>query len=289
MSRAANFRRLLQGPPVACMGAYDAISAKLAEAAGARALYVSGYAASAVRTGQPDLGLMSQTEMAAHIEAICNATTLPVIADADTGYGGVLSVERTVRLWERAGAAGLHIEDQVFPKRCGHVAGKELIATDEASRKIRAACASRSDPDFFIIARTDAVAVNGIDDAIARCRAFSEAGADALFVDAPESREHLAKIARELGPLGKPLLFNCARTLKSPILSVAELHALGFSLTIFPIEAFLAALSTLRTTYARLVSEGTSDVVADAMTFVELNTLLGMPEAMAREKGYAAT
>jgi 2-methylisocitrate lyase-like PEP mutase family enzyme len=288
MSRATAFRRLLQEPPVACLGAYDALSAKLAEAAGARALYVSGYAAAAVRTGQPDLGLMSQTEMAAHIEAICGATILPVIADADTGYGGVLSVERTVRLWERAGAAGLHVEDQMFPKRCGHVAGKELIPTDEACWKIRAACASRSDQDFFVIARTDAIAVTGLSDAIARCRAFAAAGADALFVDAPESREHLVAIAAGLRDLGRPLLFNCARTFKSPILDVAELHALGFLLTIFPIEPLLAVIATLRTTYARLIAQGSSEVVADAATFSDLNVLLGMPEAMARERSYAA-
>jgi 2-methylisocitrate lyase-like PEP mutase family enzyme len=288
MNRPAAFRRLLQSPPVSCMGVYDALTAKLAEAAGAKALYVSGFAAAAVRTAEPDLGLMSQTEMAAHLEAICRATTLPVVSDADTGYGGVLSVERTVRLWERAGAAGLHLEDQVFPKRCGHVAGKAVIPAEEACSKIRAACAARRDPDFFIIARTDAVAVTGLPDAVARCIAFAAAGADALFEDAPESVEQLREIAGALGHLGKPLMFNCARTHKSPILSVAELDALGYPLTIFPIEPLLAAIATLRTTYARLLSEGTSEVVAGTATFAELNALLGMPDAMAKEQAYAA-
>jgi methylisocitrate lyase len=288
MTRSAEFRRLLKTPPVVCLGAFDAVSAKLADRAGAKALYVSGYAASAVRLGLPDLGLMSQTEMAAHIGAICSASRCPVIADADTGYGGALSVQRTVQLWEASGAAGLHLEDQVSPKRCGHVAGKELIPLSDMQQKLRAAIAAKRDPDFMVIARTDAVAVSGLDDAVARCRAYAEAGADGLFVDAPETPEQLHRIGEALTPLGLPLLFNAARTFKTPVVPVAEVHRLGFAIVIFPIEALLAAMHAIERTYAGLLVEGTSNVVAkNAASFAELNDMLGMTDFVAREKSFA--
>ncbi len=187
MSRSARFRELLKSPPFVCLGAHDAVTAMLAEQAGAKAIYVSGFAASAIVAGQPDVGLLTQTEMFEHIRRICRVTSLPVFADADTGYGGILDVQRTIRLWEEAGASVLHLEDQAVPKKCGHFAGKQVIPKEEMQAKLRAMLAARTDPDFFVVARTDAIAVTGLNDAIERLAAYAEVGADGLYADAPES------------------------------------------------------------------------------------------------------
>ena len=167
-SRSARFRELLKKPPFVCMGAHDAVTAKLAEQAGAPAIYVSGFVASAIVAGAPDFGVLTQTEMFEHIRRICRVTTVPVFADADTGYGGVLDAQRTIQLWEEAGASVLHLEDQAMPKKCGHFAGKELISAEEMQQKLRAMLAARRDPDFFVVARTDAMGVTDLDDAIRR-------------------------------------------------------------------------------------------------------------------------
>ncbi|MGQ0664163.1 MAG: isocitrate lyase/PEP mutase family protein [Pseudomonadota bacterium] len=289
MTRGQQFRARLARPPVVCMGAHDAVAARLAERAGAPAVYVSGFAAAAVLTGGPDLGLISQAEMGDHIRRICAATTLPVIADADTGYGGILNVQRTLALWQEAGAAGLHIEDQVMPKRCGHVAGKAVIPVAEMQQKLRAAVDARRDPSFFIIARTDALAVAGIGDAIERCRAYAETGVDGLFVDAPESIDHIRAIATQLRPLGKPLLFNAARTGKSPFVSVGELEALGFGIVIYPVEPLFAAHKAVDAAMRAILAEGGTNAVAPALTsFKDFNDFIGMTEMVAREQRYAA-
>ena len=289
MNTPKEFRQLLAEGQVVCLGAYDAMTARLAENAGASAVYVSGFAAAAVRLGKPDLGLISQTEMADHIARICAATTRPVIADADTAYGGPLNVQRTVRLWEQAGAAGLHIEDQVFPKKCGHIAGKAVVPAAEMVQKLRAAVAGRQNPDFFVIARTDAAAVTGLDDAIERCKRFADAGADALFVDAPESVDHLRRIAAELKPLGRTLVFNCARTLKSPVVKASDLADLGFGLIFYPIEAMLTAYRTIEETYRTLLAEGSTDAVAGRMgTFADFNRFIGLAEHVEMEGRFAA-
>lgn len=273
------FRTELQMGPLACIGAYDPVTARIAEEAGARIVYVSGYAAAAVATGYPDLGLISQTEMATHIQRICNATSRPVIADADTGYGGILNARRTVQLWESAGAAGLHFEDQVFPKRCGHITGKAVIPVQEMVSKLRAAIGAKSSPDFFIIARTDALAVNGLNDAIDRCKAYAAAGADALFVDAPESVEQLKVIARELKPLGKPLVFNSARTGKSPTLNEKVLNGIGFDIVFYPIEALLASHQAVKHALNSIVNSGGTEEHSPAFsTFKELNELVHLNE-----------
>lgn len=289
MSTSKYFRQLLEDGQVACLGAYDAMTARLAENAGAKAVYVSGFAAAAIRLGKPDLGLISQTEMADHIGRICAATTRPVIADADTAYGGPLNVQRTVRLWEQAGAAGLHIEDQVFPKKCGHIAGKAVVPVADMVQKLRAAVAGRQSPDFFIIARTDAAAVTSLDDAIDRCKRYADAGVDGLFVDAPESVEHLRLIAAELSPLGKTLVFNCARTLKSPVVKAADLADLGYGLIFYPIEAMLSAYKAIEQTYQTLLAEGSTDAVADRMTtFADFNRFIGLAEHVEMEGRFAA-
>ncbi len=287
-ANATSFRALLDGSTVGCMGVYDAMTALLAQEAGAKALYISGFAAAAVSAGVPDVGLISQAEMAEHIRRICRATRLPVIADADTGYGGVLNAQRTVQLWEEAGAAGLHIEDQVYPKRCGHIAGKEVIPAAEMVQKIKGALDARSSPDFFIIARTDAVSVTGLADAIARCKAYAAAGADALFVDAPESEHQLRTINQELKSLGKPLLFNSARTGKSPFLTEQRLRELGFTIVIYPVEAMLAAHAAAKAVMRSILETGGTDTAAASMTtFQAFNDFIGLQRHLDRESSYA--
>jgi methylisocitrate lyase len=288
MGQAARFRELLKSPPFMCMGAHDAVTAMLAQQAGAPALYVSGFAASAIVAGQPDFGVLSQTEMCEHIRRICRVASVPVFADADTGYGGVLEAQRTVALWEEAGAAGLHVEDQAMPKKCGHIAGKDVIPLADMLQKLRAMLEARRDPDFVIVARSDAIAVTGFDDAIARLEACAAAGADGLFVDAPESVEQLRETGRRLKPLGKPLLFNMARTGKTPFLSLKEVHALGFDFAIAPIEPLLAMHKAVKETMEILLREGTTDAIAARMTpFGAFNDFIGLPELVERQRRYA--
>jgi methylisocitrate lyase len=289
MSRSARFRELLKKPPFVCLGAHDAVTAKLAEQAGASAIYVSGFAASAIIAGQPDFGVLTQTEMFEHIRRICRVTSVPVFADADTGYGGVFDAQRTIALWEEAGASVLHLEDQAMPKKCGHFAGKQLVAPEEMRQKLRAMLEARRDPDFFIVARTDAVAVTGLDDAIERLKSYAEVGADGLYVDAPESVEQLREISRRLKPLGKPLLFNMARTGKSPYLSLKEVHALGFDYALCPIEPLLAMHKAVKEMMETFMREGSTNAIADRLTpFDEFNRFVGLPEVVAREKRFAS-
>ena len=287
MTRSARFRELLKKPPFVCMGAHDAVTAKLAEQAGAPAIYVSGFAASAIIAGQPDFGVLTQTEMFEHIRRICRVTSVPVFADADTGYGGVLEVQRTVALWEEAGASVLHLEDQAMPKKCGHFAGKELVSPEEMRQKLRAMLAARRDPDFFFVARTDAVAVTGLDDAIRRLQSYAEVGADGLYVDAPESIEHLREISRRLKPLGKPLLFNMARSGKSPYLSLKEVYDLGFDYVLCPIEPLFAMHKAVKEMMEIFMREGSTNAIADRLTpFDEFNRFVGLPEFVARQKRF---
>ena len=287
MSPGMKFRELVSRGPVACLGAYDAMTSQLVQEVGARAMYISGFAAAASALGYPDVGMVSQTEMAEHVRRICRVTDLPVIADADTGYGGILSVQRTVELWESAGAAGLHLEDQGFPKKCGHIAGKTVIAAEEMVQKIKAALAARKDADFYIIARTDAIAVTGFHDALDRCKRYADAGADALFVDAPESIEQLHQINKELKGCGKPLVFNSARTGKSPFLSEKQLQELGFSIVLYPIEALTAAHRAVKQVLTTILREGSTDAVASEIsTFGEINDLVKLKEFVRREGSF---
>lgn len=290
MSRSARFRALLKTPPFVCMGAHDAVTAKLAEQAGAPAIYVSGFAASAIVAGAPDVGLLTQTEMFDHIRRICRVTKVPVFADADTGYGGVLDAARTVALWEEAGASVLHLEDQAMPKKCGHFAGKQLVSAEEMRQKLRAMLEARRDPDFFIVARTDSLAVTGLDDAIERLTGYAEVGADGLYVDAMESAEQMREISRRLRPLGKPLLFNMARSGKSPFLSLQEAYELGFDYALCPIEPMFAMHKAVKTMMERFMAEGCStNAVADLMTpFDEFNDFVGLSEMVEQEKKYAS-
>lgn len=288
-ARPARFRELLKSPPFVCMGAHDAVSAMLAEQAGAQALYVSGFVASAVVAGQPDFGILTQTEMFEHIRRICRVTNLPVFADADTGYGGVLDAQRTIRLWEEAGASVLHLEDQAMPKKCGHFAGKELVAPEEMRQKLRAMVEARRDPDFFIVARTDAIAVTGLDDAIARLESYAGVeGVDGLYADAPESVEQLQEIGRRLKPLGKPLLFNMARSGKSPYLSLHEVYELGFDYALCPIEPLFAMHKALKEMMEAFMADPSTNAIADRLTsFDEFSRFVGLDRVVREQNRFA--
>ena len=223
MGAAARLRELLAGDGMLLAPfVYDGFTARIAEEAGFDAVYMSGFATS-MSMGLPDVGLLTQTEMTRNAAVVAAAARVPVIADADTGYGNAINVRRTIREYERAGAAGVHIEDQVAPKKCGFFEGKQVIGVAEAAQKIRAAVEARSDPDFVVIGRTDALAVNGWDDAERRCRAFADAGADLVFVDGVRSRDDLREFARRLGDL--PRMYNGE-------LPPEEAQALGFKLQI---------------------------------------------------------
>jgi len=289
-SRSARFRELLAKPPFVCLGAHDAVTAKLAEQAGAPAIYVSGFVASAIVAGQPDFGVLTQTEMFEHIRRICRVTTVPVFADADTGYGGPLDAQRTIQLWEEAGASVLHLEDQAMPKKCGHFAGKELIPAEEMQQKLRAMLEARRDPDFFVVARTDAMGVTDLDDAIRRLTSYAAVGADGLYVDAPRSVEQLREIARRLKPLGKPLLFNMVRSGKSPYLSLKEVYELGFDYALCPVEPMLAMHKAVKEMMETFMSSGcTTNAIADRLTpFEEFNEFIGLPDVAARAKRFGA-
>jgi methylisocitrate lyase len=289
-SRSARFRELLRKPPFVCMGAHDAVTAKLAEQAGAPAIYVSGFVASAIVAGQPDFGVLTQTEMFEHIRRICRVTTVPVFADADTGYGGPLDAQRTIQLWEEAGASVLHLEDQAMPKKCGHFAGKDLIPAEEMQQKLRAMLEARRDPDFFVVARTDAMGVTDLDDAIRRLTAYAGVGVDGLYVDAPRSVEQLKEIARRLKPLGKPLLFNMVRSGKSPYLSLQEVYDIGFDYALCPVEPMLAMHKAVKEMMETFMRAGcTTDAIAARLTpFEEFNDFIGLPEAVARAKRFGA-
>ncbi len=250
MRMTTRLRQMLKEPGIiVAPGAYDGFSARLIEAAGFKALYMTGAGTAASHLGQPDLGLTTLTEMATHASHIAACVSLPVIADADTGYGNVLNVVRTVREYERAGVAGLHLEDQVAPKKCGHIAGKQVIPTEEFCDKIRAAVEYRTDGDFVVIARTDARAVTGLDDAIERGNRYAEAGADVIFVEAPQSEDEIQRVAREVKA---PLLANMVIGGKTPAVKASELERLGFKIAIFPAVCMAAAIPAMERALAYL-------------------------------------
>src|ERR1051326_4687101 len=248
-------RQMLNSPGIiVAPGAYDGISARLIERRGFKAVYMTGAGTAASVLGQPDIGLTTLTEMATHAAHIASCVSLPVIADADTGYGNALNVVRTVREYERAGVAAIHLEDQLSPKKCGHISGKAIIPAKEFAEKIRAASENRIDPDFIIIARTEARAVNGLDDAIERAKLYREAGADVIFIEAPTSREEIERIASEVKA---PLLSNQVPGGRTPALTVSELEKLGYKIVIFPVVGFMAATLAIEKALEDLKKTGT--------------------------------
>ena len=285
----SRLRELLAGPvPLVAPGAYDALSARLVEQAGFEAVYMTGFGTSASQLGRPDVGLLTGAEMVDQVRRLVEAVDRPVIADADTGYGNAINVIRTVRAYEQAGVSALHLEDQVMPKKCGHMSGKVVIPAEEMVGKIRAAVDARRDPELVLIARTDAAAVHGLDDAIARAHAYAEAGADVLFVEAPTSEDDITRVATELGGVA-PLVFNWAEGGRTPPLSLERIAELGFSLVIYPIGTLLAATAGMRALLATLKAEGTPvSALPGLPAFDEFTDLIGLPEIQRLEQRFAA-
>jgi methylisocitrate lyase len=273
ISPGARLRAALAEQPIMIPGAFNALTARMAERLGFRAVYLSGGALSAGWAGVPDIGLLTLTDFAEQAAVLARATSLPLLCDADTGFGEALNVERTVRLYEEAGAAGLHIEDQVLPKRCGHLSGKTLVNTPVMAAKIRAAIAARRDPDFVIVARTDARSVEGLDAALARARAYIQAGADMVFPEALESVDEFAWFARSIEA---PLLANMTEFGRSPLLDFAELAGLGYRAALYPLTAFRAAMRAAGETLQELAATGTQrGALPRMMTRSELYELIG--------------
>jgi 2-methylisocitrate lyase-like PEP mutase family enzyme len=271
---------------VVAPGVYDALSASIAAAAGFDTLYLSGAAIAYCRLGRPDIGLVSSTEVAETIALVRDRVDCALIVDADTGYGNALNVQRTVRMFERAGASAIQLEDQVFPKRCGHLAGKAVIPAAEMVGKIKAAVDARASRETLIVGRTDAAAVEDLDRAIERGRRYAEAGADILFIEAPRTRDDLAKVAKELGRTA-PLLANMVEGGNTPLLTKDELAGIGFRLVIFPGGVVRALARTARDYYANLQAHGTNVAFQDRMfDFQELNDLLGTAEMLKDGRRY---
>ena len=284
--QASVLRRLLAGPEFLTLpGVYDALTAKIAAQAGFKCLVMGGYSIAASRLGQPDVGYLTMTEMAQALKGICDAVDLPVAADGDTGYGNALSVRRTVLEYEKAGAAAILFEDQVWPKRCGHMQGKEVIAAEEHAAKIRAAVEARTNPDTVIIARTDSRAVYDLKEAIRRGWAYFDAGADALFIEAPQDEAELKAIGRAFP--GKILLANMVEGGKTPLLTSAQLQELGFRIVFWPCTALYTVFHALESVFGELQRMGTTAGVAGQMhSFQDFNALVGLPEYAALEKKY---
>lgn len=290
MRTTTHLRELLASPDlIVAPGAYDALSARLIMQAGFPAIYMTGFGTAASMLGQPDVGLLTMNEMVSRASALASvASNVPLIADADTGYGNPINVRRTIQEYERAGVAAVHIEDQIWPKKCGHMEGKQVIPMDEMVQKIRAAVDARRDPDFVIIARTDASAVTGFADALRRGKAYREAGADVLFIEAPRTIEELRTIGTAFPDV--PLLFNWAESGKTPALSLNEIRALGFKLVIFPVSLMFAATQTMLNMLKLFQQGETSTSFASQMvTFGQFTDLIGLPQVQELERHYGVT
>jgi carboxyvinyl-carboxyphosphonate phosphorylmutase len=286
MRATTQFRQMLSDPGIiTAPGAYDCLTAAIIEKTGFAAVYMTGAGTSVARIGYPDLALATATEMMSNAAAIAATVGVPVIADADTGYGGTMNVRRTIREYERTGVAAVHIEDQQFPKRCGHLDDKRVVPIDEMVQKIRAAADARTDDDFTLIVRTDALAVTGWDDTMRRCDAFTEAGADALFVEAIRSPEEAADVVARTSV---PLLYNFVESGKSPLLNVSELESLGFKIVIFPGSAFMAVAHTVARVMADLKTFGTTEhLIGEMSSLTDAFELMGLSEMLERDAGYA--
>ena len=285
MTKAKMLREMLaSGKIVMAPGAYDAWSARMVEQAGFKAVYMTGYGVSASVLGRPDIGLISENEMVTAARNICNATNIPVIADADNGYGSALNVVRTFSDYEKAGVCGIQIEDQVMPKRCGHMEGKQLIPKEEMVAKVRAAVYARQNPDTVIIARTDAIAVNGFEDAIDRAVAYKNAGADVIFVEALQNREQVEKAA---ALVGAPLMANMVEHGKTPLDTADKLYEMGFRIAIYPVVTLYSATKNMQQALAVLKEK--EDLAASMpyeTDFPTFNQMIGVKEWRDLEKTF---
>ena len=278
--------RFEAGEMVLAPGCYDALGARLVEEAGFPAAYMTGFGSAASRLGRPDVGLMTLPEMVDNARRIAQAIDIPVIADADTGYGNSLNVIRTVHEYEAAGVSAIHLEDQVMPKKCGHMDGKQVVPAGEMAAKVSAAVAARRSPDFLIIARTDARAVEGLDAALHRARIYRDAGADVLFIEAPQSEAEIEAVARAFPDV--PLLFNYAEGGKTPAVTHAFLRELGFKLVIFPLTVLLTATEAIRSALSRIKSDGTPiELVPSMLPFGDFLDFIGMAEIRELEQRFA--
>ncbi len=279
MEATRQLRDLLNRPGIIrSLGAHDVFTARLIEAAGLETVFIGGFGTSASLLGLPDVGFLTLTEMADAVRRMAQRVSIPVVADGDTGHGDLHNVIRTVREFERAGAAGILLEDQVTPKRCGHFQGKQVIPAEEMVLKLRAALDARRSADFVVIARTDARAVEGIDAAIARVNRYSAAGADVCFIEAPESRDELERIPRQVR---HPLLVNMLSGGVTPILSVDELQRLGYKIVVCPIESLLVTGVAIQRLIDALLSRGRVDLpVQEMMTFAKIKQLLGLDDVL---------
>jgi methylisocitrate lyase len=282
----ARLRAAWSAGPIMIPGAFSALAAKLVERIGFHAVYLSGGALSAGWAGVPDIGLLTQTEFAEQAAVLARATSLPVLCDADTGFGEAINVERTVRLYEQAGVAGLHLEDQVMPKRCGHLSGKSLIDSQAMAAKIRAAVSARRDPDFVIVARTDARSVEGFDAAVRRAREYLAAGADMIFPEALESVEEFARFAQVVDA---PLLANMTEFGRGPLIPFDDLGKLGYKAVIYPLTAFRAAMHAAELALRTLHDRGTQhELLGRMQTRADLYDLLDYRDWETRDRAYFA-
>ena len=287
MRTTTKFRQLLNQPGIIqAPGAYDCLTAKLIQQAGFPAVYMTGAGTSVAQLGYPDLGLATMTDMIANAGSIADILDVPLIADADTGYGGILNVRRTIRQYERAGVAAIHIEDQEMPKRCGHLDDKKVVATQDMVQKIRAAVDARTDDDFTIIVRTDSIAVTGWEDAMHRCEQYMKAGADALFVEALRTPEEVEQVAKNLDI---PLLYNFVESGKSPLLSAADLEKFGFKIVIYPASALLSVTHIVEQVMAQLKETGTTAHLMDKMVTLEACfEAVGLSSMLAEDAQFAS-
>lgn len=283
--RAALVDRLRNRTFTIAPGVFEMISARIADTIGFPAIYMTGYGAVASYLGLPDAGIATYTDMVDRVATIVDNTSTPLIADGDTGYGGLLNVEHTIRGYERAGACAIQLEDQVFPKKCGHTPGRQVVPVEDMVAKIKVARDTRDSNDFLIIARTDARGLYGLDEALRRGEAFAEAGADILFIESPESVEEMAKIC---STFDSPLVANMVEGGSTPVLSAAELEELGYTLVIYPATAFLAMGAAVRSVYQHLMSEGsTGNMPTPLHDFMEFSRLMGFDEVWDFEKKWA--
>ena len=287
MRTTTKFRQLLNQPGIIqAPGAYDCLTAKLIQQAGFPAVYMTGAGTSVAQLGYPDLGLATMTDMIANAGSIADILDVPLIADADTGYGGILNVRRTIRQYERAGVAAVHIEDQEMPKRCGHLDDKKVVSTQDMVQKIRAAVDARTDDDFTIIVRTDSIAVTGWEDAMHRCEQYMKAGADALFVEALRTPEEVEQVAKNLDI---PLLYNFVESGKSPLLSSADLEKFGFKIVIYPASALLSVTHIVEQVMAQLKETGTTAHLMDKMVTLEACfEAVGLSSMLAEDAQFAS-
>ncbi len=286
MRTSTTLRRMLEGPEIVVLpGAYDALSARLAERAGFAAMFTTGFGFSAAALGQPDFGLLTMSETMDRVRHIVNAVSVPVVADMDTGYGNPLNTRRTVRECVTAGAAGIILEDQQWPKKCGHFEGKKVIPAEDHVAKLRAAVDARGDDDLVIIARTDARAPLGLDEAIRRGRLYRDAGADVVFVEAPQSLDELRAVKAAIPEA--PLFANMIEGGKTPLLTYRALQELGYKMVVFPLSALLAATKAIEGVYAELYANKTTAGIVDRLTsFHDFEEIVGVPELRALEERY---